>query len=639
MSKAHYIVHEKNLIQMISGGNFYGEDDAFLRELLQNAYDACYTKKELQVSWGAELLALTTEKADEFAKLSYQPRITMKYQSELQLFTVEDNGIGMDITDFDKYFRQIGASYYVGDEYEEQQLTYVPIGHFGLGMLSCFGVANSISLESRKDKAINTAWNKGHFSKLIPIHVHWSKWEDMIHIEPGKKMNSGTIVGLKVNKLMAERMSLEYLQERIEHYMAFQRIPIEIKVDEESKYVNLPKMKREDHLRNVKGIHVIDLEDELMEGYLTIFQEQHREMIANSILYQQGFLVTSDVEQLGLQPEWLRCMRFRINIKIRYLNLRCNRDGVVKDKKLESIRIRIGLKIMRYFQTDKSRIVPYLKSGRNSFFSSYKSELIFLAEAVRILIYRNGQKVNASLAEILEACAGHRMKVAAISEGLYDAYSKKYPSLAKERSQNYDLLLFEQNMHIFLQLLDECIRKKEYKIGNESGMVYLELEIDMPFEWQTIRNIANYHWSNYTLGQEYQSIICYTCNDHDGLLDLTMNPAHPFIQTMNRSVVTPRMQQTWAVIVENIKQRILSKSNRFGRIIDFNGSFVDFWSDERVITMESAGCLEKNFPEMMNAYIREQVPDSELRKMGLQNICFRKSDFIPWWFEDYWDVE
>lgn len=637
MSNVNYLVHEKNMINMISRGNFYGESDAFLRELLQNAYDACYTRKELQVSWGAEFLAVQTEQVGQFAKALYNPKITISYQSEKQLFIIEDNGIGMDAIDFDRYFRRMGASYYVGKEYKEQNLAYTPIGQFGLGILSCFSVTNALSLESRKDKSINTAWNKKHFSKLIPIHAHWSKWDYELTIEQGKKMKSGTVIGFKLHESMANKMSLSYLQNRIEHYMAFQQIPIELNVDGETKILNRTVMEREEQLLNVKGIHIINLDDELMEGYITIFHEQHEEMVGKSVLYQQAFLVSSDEEQLQLRPEWLRCMHYRINIRNRYLNLRSDRDGVVRDSNLQTIRLRIGMRIMMYFQANPTGIVQYLKSGRTNIISPYKKEMHFLTNAVRVLIYRHEQKVDIPIYQLLEVCQGETIRIAAISERLLEYYSKKYKFLYSKWIQNYDFIFFNNNMHIFLQLVKSYIRKKEYKIGDETGMVYLEIVIDMPKEWQVERFTSNYHWSDYTLGEGCDSVLCFTNNDHNGVLDLIMNPKHPFIQKINSVTLTPSMRMTWSVILENIKQRILSKANRFGKIIDFHGSFVDFWSDERVITVESVGCLEKNFPEMMNTYIREQVPLDELKKMGLDNLMFRRTDFVPWWFEDYWD--
>lgn len=637
MSKAHYLVHEQNMIEMISGGNFYGEEDAFLRELLQNAYDACYTREELQMSWGAEFLAVQTDKVENFIRAMYTPKIVITYRTNTQLFTMEDNGIGMDTSDFDKYFRRMGASYYTGPEYQEQRMNYVPIGRFGLGMLACFGVSGALTLESRKDKSINTAWNKEHFSKLIPIHVFWDKKDEKITIDPGKKMTSGTIIGLRLNKEIAGKMSLPYLKERIEHYMAFQNIPIEIRVDEKSMVLNRTKLERETHLLDVKGLHVITLDDDLMEGYLTIYHEQHEEMIERSVLYQQGFYVTSDEEQVGLKPEWIRCMNYRINMKSRYLNLRCNRDAVVKDKKLQMIRRRIGLKIIAHFQSNPSGIVQYLKSGRKNIFSSYEKEVLFLTSAVRILIYRKGQKADLPMQVVLDACAGRTIRVAAISERLFDYYQERYPDSCDRWIQEYDMLLFDNHMHVFLQLVSAYIQKKEYRIMDEAGMVCLELEIDMPVAWSKIPYQDNYIWKDCMLSSKCNTVMCFSCNDHNGLLELMMNPSHPFIYALNHTNVTPSMRVAWSVILENIKRRIISKTNRCGKIIDFQGGFVDFWKDERVITLESVGCLEKNYPEMMNAYIREQVPAVELNRMGLDDMEFRGEDFVEWWFEDYWD--
>ena len=49
-------IHNSNLISTISSPQFYGDENVYLRELLQNAMDACMTRSALEWSWGTEFL-------------------------------------------------------------------------------------------------------------------------------------------------------------------------------------------------------------------------------------------------------------------------------------------------------------------------------------------------------------------------------------------------------------------------------------------------------------------------------------------------------------------------------------------------------------------------------------------------------
>lgn len=195
MSDIRYRIEERNIMNMITGGNFYQEQDMFLRELLQNAIDACYTRSALNKSWGAELLAFKMDRMQQFAEQEYKPHIRIQYQRETRFFSIEDNGTGMDAREFDAYFRKIGASYYTSEDYSMQKLKYTPVGQFGLGMLSCFEVTDVLHLESKKDKSVNTIWNKEKASELIPIEIQWEKSEPMMQVTRGEEIVQGRLFG------------------------------------------------------------------------------------------------------------------------------------------------------------------------------------------------------------------------------------------------------------------------------------------------------------------------------------------------------------------------------------------------------------------------------------------------------------
>ena len=119
-----------NLISLLVGQNLYSSGDAALRELLQNAEDAC------------NLMTISDP--------SFSPEINIQYSVSQNYFEISDNGLGMDQEIFEESFLTIGAS--KSNSTKLQALLKIagdsvrPIGQFGIGILSCFGVAETVQI-------------------------------------------------------------------------------------------------------------------------------------------------------------------------------------------------------------------------------------------------------------------------------------------------------------------------------------------------------------------------------------------------------------------------------------------------------------------------------------------------------------
>ena len=121
----------------------YGNNSSYgVRELLQNAIDACNERKEIENARGCE----------------YIGKITVEIDTENRKFTITDNGIGMDEDVLINYYLTVGASYrhsaswavqYMDDDGKSR---VVRSGRFGVGVMAAFLFGESVSVTTRHHK-------------------------------------------------------------------------------------------------------------------------------------------------------------------------------------------------------------------------------------------------------------------------------------------------------------------------------------------------------------------------------------------------------------------------------------------------------------------------------------------------------
>jgi hypothetical protein len=123
------------VIDLLVGPQLYTSTDVAVRELLQNAQDAC---------------VLAAVDGD-----GYGPRITVAYSPSENWCEFRDNGLGMNRESIQGSFAWIGAPKTEVIHIRERLAKVPPeqrqIAYFGIGILSCFGVASSVELSTKMD--------------------------------------------------------------------------------------------------------------------------------------------------------------------------------------------------------------------------------------------------------------------------------------------------------------------------------------------------------------------------------------------------------------------------------------------------------------------------------------------------------
>lgn len=172
-------LNKNQVIDLLMGTKLYGDPEVALRELLQNSIDACLLRAAQEAAW----------------KTAYTPLITIKYYKEEHgeyVLEIDDNGTGMDQAIIDSYYSKIGSSFYKStDFYEIQSQTnaqFKPTSRFGIGILSCFMVADTLLVDTRRVY--------GPHKSSEPINLRVEGQDSIFWITPGEREIPGTLTKL-----------------------------------------------------------------------------------------------------------------------------------------------------------------------------------------------------------------------------------------------------------------------------------------------------------------------------------------------------------------------------------------------------------------------------------------------------------
>ena len=142
-------------------------------------------------------------------ELEYRNELSGEFEKR-QVLTIEDFGVGMDREIIQRYFLQIGRSYYTTDEFR-RTFRFIPTSRFGLGFLSVFAVSDFVTIESYKLESTDGA-----------LCLTLTGPRNYLLIEKGRRTNSGT----KIEVILCERMESGVVTDLLKHWCKRVEFPI-----------------------------------------------------------------------------------------------------------------------------------------------------------------------------------------------------------------------------------------------------------------------------------------------------------------------------------------------------------------------------------------------------------------------------
>ncbi len=148
-----FVVDTSAALELFAGNRLYTDKRVFLRELVQNAVDACNLRKLFDPDVPSS--------------------IAISFRGSENRILIWDNGIGMDRQWLEKYFMNIGISFYRSDEFSDavgsSDLRFSFISTFGIGFLSTFLVADRIRIRTKKPSGKGLAITIADFKDYFDI--------------------------------------------------------------------------------------------------------------------------------------------------------------------------------------------------------------------------------------------------------------------------------------------------------------------------------------------------------------------------------------------------------------------------------------------------------------------------------------
>jgi len=255
--------------ELFSSEKLYANKKCGLREIIQNAYDACKAYKALG------------------DVLHYMPSILITYNTEKEILSIFDNGIGMEEPEISKYFLTMGKSIYNNaPKYLYSDYHRDHIGHFGLGFFASFMLSDDVT--------VNTKYFTG--SKIHRIHLSKrSSSAVVISSDNVGAFNHGTeiILNLKHVKKALKKTSdtdlIEFITDYIRELFLDDGISVMFTADgAETKTIDLKKLGTNTEYYDISKY----LKD--VDAYVSI----KKRMLPDIYLYKNSLFEKVDIKQI-----------------------------------------------------------------------------------------------------------------------------------------------------------------------------------------------------------------------------------------------------------------------------------------------------------------------------------------------------
>lgn len=230
-----FVLDQTKILDLLVGHTLYNDSSVVLRELIQNGIDAVRLKEY-------ELL--------DSCKKNYNPEVQVFWNDKDKELSFMDNGTGMTLDIIENHLLKVGSSRYQDETFKKQYPDFSPISRFGIGLLTCFLIADNVDITTRSsdlDKAILIKIRKVHGKYLLKYLT--------VDKLPVEIKDHGTLVKLYVRA----DIDLNNIENELKRWILFPKCKVVFKNNKKSIEIGFksPKYLLKNFLQE-KGIEVDD---------------------------------------------------------------------------------------------------------------------------------------------------------------------------------------------------------------------------------------------------------------------------------------------------------------------------------------------------------------------------------------------
>lgn len=266
--KLQFTIAQENILQLLVGHTLYNDSSVVVRELVQNAIDAVRLQNQYEL-----------KKGDKITK----GKIQIDWDEAKRELCFWDNGTGMTMFDVENFLLKVGASKYRDDTIKKQFPDFCSISHFGIGILTCFMVANDIDIvtNSEEQSDVNCISLRKVNGSYLLRRINKSEVDKRIR-------SHGTMVKLYVRN----DVEMSTLETDLRKWIVFPEIPVYLSVSG-SKEIRIgyssPKEVIERYLndtgRNVDGVK-FDVYEETQGNVTVAYAVRHLKYLSDWCLLE-----------------------------------------------------------------------------------------------------------------------------------------------------------------------------------------------------------------------------------------------------------------------------------------------------------------------------------------------------------------
>lgn len=165
--KLQFTIAQENILQLLVGHTLYNDSSVVVRELVQNGIDAVKLQNHIE---------------RKRQQIETEGKIVVDWNENKRELAFWDNGTGMTIQDVENYLLKVGASKYREETIKKNYPDFNSISHFGIGLLTCFMVANDVDVvTSSEEQELACEINLRKVNGSYLLHkINKSELDDMI---------------------------------------------------------------------------------------------------------------------------------------------------------------------------------------------------------------------------------------------------------------------------------------------------------------------------------------------------------------------------------------------------------------------------------------------------------------------------